>query len=121
MDAKDYKRLPSWLAALSVAGVIGAIGVFRFDMTTDVEFHPAPVLAVESILDRPWDRLVTVNLNGKTRILRTADRFITVTPGDPVCVKQSTMLIRRHKRYRLALPTFCRKSMVLKSTLAAEG
>ena len=115
MDAKDFNRLPKWQSTLLVVGAIGAIGLFRLGMTVDVAYDIAPVEAVEPIAGRTGDRLVTVELAGKTRRMRTNDWKIKTEVGQFVCVESRARLFRKGRALTIASPFYCRKA------LAARG
>jgi len=121
MNAKEFKRLPPWLATLVVVAAVGAVGLFRFDMTVSVDFRIAPVIDVQPVAGRSWDRLVTLELDGHEALLRTTDRMIQLDQGDFACVKEVHRLIRQRKRYALAPSIYCRKKLANQSALAADG
>lgn len=115
MTPADFKRLPNWLATLTVVGLIAAIGVVRFGVTIEVSYTIAPILRVESVPGRSFDRMATVEVGEETRILRTRDRKIETTPGKMACLETRSRLFRAGHRHALALPFYCRKA------LAARG
>ena len=115
MTPGDFKRLPNWLATLTVVGLIGAIGVLRFGVTVDVSYQIAPILEVNPVAGRSWDRMVTVEIEGQQRFLRTTDRMIETIPGEYACLETRSRLFKTGNRHRLALAFYCRKA------LAARG
>lgn len=115
MTPADFKRLPNWLSTLVVVGLIAAIGVLRFGVTVDVAYVVAPVLEVQSVPGRSFDRMVTVEIEGVERILRTMDRKIETIPGQMACLERRSRLFKPGNRHRFALPFYCRKA------LAARG
>ena len=115
MSPSDFKRLPNWLATLTVAGLIAVIGAMRFGITTEVSFVVAPILQVESVPGRSFDRIVTVEIDGAARVLRTTNRKIETTPGKYACLETRKRLFKAGRRHVLAPGFYCRKA------LAARG
>ena len=111
MTPREFKRLPNWQATLFVVGLIAVIGMLRFGVTLDVSYRIAPVLEVAAVPGRGWDRMVSVDIDGTTRILRTTDRKIDTIPGQFVCLETRSRLFRAGARHRLAVDFYCRKAL----------
>lgn len=108
MDARDFKRLPKWVAALLVVGLISVVGLFRGDIDSKVSYEMARIVAVEPVLDRPHDRFVTVLVGGSEYTLRVTNPRIETTFGQTLCVKGTRRLIRGGRRYAPDLAFYCR-------------
>ena len=121
MDVKDFNRLPGWVAALLVMGLVALVGLFRFDVDAQITYQPARIVAVDPVLDRPTDRMVTILIDGVERTLRVSDPRIKTTFGQTLCVKSTRRLMRGGRRYAPDLAFYCRKKARLQSALAATA
>ncbi len=118
MTPEDFKRLPNWLATLTVVALIAVVGVFRYGITVEVSYSVAPVLMVQPVTGRSWDRMVTVEIDDSPRVLRTTDRQVLTVPGKLTCLQSRSRLFKAGHRYSLAPPFYCRKALAARGQAA---
>ena len=95
--------------SLIVVVAIGVYGLIRYDLIVAAEYRVARVIAVQQVAGYDAsERQVVVDLGTYQRALRTSDWLLRTDLGRPVCVKRSTLLLRRWVRHRLVLPGYCK-------------
>lgn len=88
--------------------LVGGVGLLRYDLAASTSYRRVPVVSVQQVPGQDMaERAVTVDLGERRRLLRTADWLIQTSPGQPVCVAERTLLLRRFIRVSLVLPGHC--------------
>ncbi|MCB1355487.1 MAG: hypothetical protein KDK53_02960 [Maritimibacter sp.] len=96
------------LEAAAVMLLVGVVGLIRWDQVSSVSYRRVPVVSVQQVPggDLPA-RAVTVDLGDRQRLVRTGDWMIQAEPGEPVCIAERALVLRRFTRISLALPGYC--------------
>ena len=91
-----------------------ALVILRFDLIVSVRYMPAKVLSVRYLPQFGINaRAVLVDLGEEERVVRTSSVQVSTDIGARVCVGETAYLLRRFKRYSLALRSFCPGMTVL--------
>lgn len=98
-----------WAARFGLAGLFLAIAVGLYGVLLSVDYRWSVVLDVQQVAGKDMsDRVVLFEADGRTRLVRTADRLVQVRKGGLVCISKRRMIARRWVRYGVALPGYCR-------------
>jgi hypothetical protein len=97
-----------WAVRFGLAGLFMAIAVGLYGVLS-VDYRWSVVLDVQQVAGKDMsERVVLFEADGRTRLVRIADRLVQVRKGGLVCISKRRMIARRWARYGVALPGYCR-------------
>jgi hypothetical protein len=109
LDAVSWK----W-GSITVATAFVGLATLRFDVIVEVRYVPAKVVSVQYIPQLGLHyRAVLIDLGTEKRVVRTGSFHPVTNIGAKVCVGERSYLLRKFKRFSLALPAFCPGMKVL--------